>query len=304
MVFRHQKQSWRYVNIFTCFFLPDQSLSDILGRSGSMRLPIQLPGMMKRSPFQKPHQLTPFSSHALYKQPTPPVQERTPTSQQNQQHPASIQVKYVASKILHHIKICKALVKTEHWRHCFLYYLKWVPCSPKLIVQKIKCTAHKNSDVRSMFIHTVWDRDKYRELNQHNRKQRILVPFHVSDLCEHFRTILGPIGPGSDPCTCPDPVPVLVDRTKYNNCETFHVHRLLLLTFSSISRSRLDLLLHPPSNNYARCWNAAHRQMWLQPFYHKPSYPANLRSELFCEETFIIWMIRQSLYCTATPLDG
>ena len=33
------------------------------------------------------------------------------------------------------------------------------------------------------------DRDRYRQLDQHNRKQWVLAPFPVSDQCEHFCTI-------------------------------------------------------------------------------------------------------------------
>ena len=65
-----------------------------------MRLPIQLPGMMEKSPFQKPPQLPPFNSHLLYKQTPPPGQACSPNSQQNQQHPVSIQVRNIPRKYL------------------------------------------------------------------------------------------------------------------------------------------------------------------------------------------------------------
>ena len=54
--------------------------------------------------------------------------------------------------------------------------------------------------------HTAWERDqdRYMGLDQHNRKQGILVHFSVLDQCLH--NILRPIAPG--PCTCPGPAPM------------------------------------------------------------------------------------------------
>ena len=47
-------------------------------------------------------------------------------------------------------------------------------------------------------------RDWDRERDKHNRRQSVLVPFPVSDQCEHFCTIYwNPL----IPCTCPGPGP-------------------------------------------------------------------------------------------------
>ena len=64
-----------------------------------------------------------------------------------------------------------------------------------------------------------WDQDRNRELEQHNRKQWILVPFIVPDHYEHFCTIyrdpllLGPF-PVSIPVLCSVNKPLL--RIFYN----------------------------------------------------------------------------------------
>ena len=63
----------------------------------------------------------------------------------------------------------------------------------------------------SWLIHTAWerewDRDRYRKLNQRNRKQWVLVPYPILGKCEHFCTMYyDPFVPV--PFPVPNPVPL------------------------------------------------------------------------------------------------
>ena len=68
-------------------------------------------------------------------------------------------------------------------------------------------------------IHIARNRDRDRECDKHNRKQWSLVPFLVSDQCEHFcTTYLNPLMP----CTCPGPVQCEYAITAISSCNFYH----------------------------------------------------------------------------------